>query len=78
MIVTVRVSCGRAAFPSRALCPRCGSASWREEPAGPGVVEEITRTDDAVIASVRLDKGPLVVARVAEGARPGDRLDMSG
>jgi uncharacterized OB-fold protein len=78
MIVTVCESCGRAAFPARALCPRCGSSSWREEPAGPGVVEEITRTADAVIASVRLDKGPLVVARVAEGAGPGDRLDLSG
>jgi uncharacterized OB-fold protein len=77
MAVLVCEDCGRAVLPARALCPRCGGSSWREEPAGQGVVEEVTRTAEAVIASVRLDRGPVVVARVAEGVVPGARLDLS-
>jgi uncharacterized OB-fold protein len=77
VIVLVCESCGQVVFPPRALCPRCGESSWREEPAGSGTVEEVTRTGEGALASVRLDGGPLVVARVPEDAQPGDRLDVT-
>jgi uncharacterized OB-fold protein len=78
MEVLVCEDCGRAVFPARASCPCCGGSAWRKEPAGQGVVEEVTRTAEAVLASVRLDRGPIVVARVTEGSTPGTRLDLSG
>jgi hypothetical protein len=46
-------------------------------PAGSGLVEEMTRVDGAAIASVRLDCGPVVVARVSGDAAPGDRVDLT-
>jgi hypothetical protein len=42
------------------------------------VVEEVTRTTEATIASVRLDRGLLVVVRVAEDAEPGARVYLGG
>lgn len=60
-------ACGHAFFPPRALCSRCGeSAPHRTATAGIGVVEQITDTADATVASVRLEQGPVVIAR----ARP--------
>jgi uncharacterized OB-fold protein len=66
--------CGRALFPARALCPGCGGRDFRSEPAGPGVVEEVTARllEDAStvhIASVRLAQGPVVIARSPDQAR---------
>jgi hypothetical protein len=76
--------CGRAAFPRRILCPDCGSAEWRRHEAGPGTVEEVTvlrrgpgRDYPGVrIGSVRLDEGPLVVARLEPGAAAGSRVRL--
>jgi hypothetical protein len=72
--------CGRALFPPRALCPGCGGTELRLEPAGPGVVEEVTarvRPDGATvaIASVRLARGPVVIAR-APGLEPGAEVAL--
>ena len=65
---------GHAAFPPRALCPRCGSREWREAPAGPGTAEQVTtHRAGREIASVALDAGPVVVAR-ADGVRAGGRV----
>ena len=69
-------SCGRRAFPPRALCPHCGGAAWSREPAGQGVVEEATRVGAVSLASVRLDAGPVVVARLDADAGPGDRVEL--
>jgi uncharacterized OB-fold protein len=77
VIAFVCESCGTVVCPARALCPRCGASSWREVPAGSGLVEETTRVGGAAIASVRLDSGPVVVARVSEDAAPGDRVDLT-
>jgi uncharacterized OB-fold protein len=67
---------GHAAFPPRALCPRCGSREWHEAPAGPGTVEQVTthRTGGR-IASVALDAGPIVVA-AADGVQTGSRVAL--
>ncbi len=69
--------CGNAVFPPRALCPRCGSRDWREEPAGLGTVEEVTtHRAGGFVASVALDAGPVVVARASEGLVPGARVTL--
>ncbi len=69
--------CGYAVFPPRALCPRCGSRDWREEPAGPGTVEQVTTLRaGGLAASVALDAGPVVVARASEGLAPGARVTL--
>lgn len=67
---------GHAAFPPRALCPRCGSPDWHEALAGPGTAEQVTsHRAGGRIASVALDAGPLVVAR-ADGIEPGSRVAL--
>jgi uncharacterized protein len=83
--VSVCRACGRMVFPPRLLCPNCGGASWRRARAGPGGVEEVTTVSHAVgaggevavaLASVRLDAGPVVVARIDGDASPGDRVEL--
>ena len=85
LLVSVCRTCGHTVFPPRLLCPACGGASWRREPAGPGTVEEVTTIRRAVgaggdvsvpLASVRLDAGPVVVAGLDAEARPGDRVEL--
>jgi uncharacterized OB-fold protein len=76
LYVSLCRSCGRRAFPPRALCPDCGGAAWIREPAGQGVVEEATRVGALSLASVRLDTGPVVVARLDADAGPGDRVEL--
>jgi uncharacterized OB-fold protein len=66
--------CETSMFPDRLWCPRCGAAELRHVEAGPGRVEEETtlrRSAEAVrLGTVRLDSGPLIIARLA--ARTGD------
>jgi len=67
---------GHAVFPPRALCPRCGSRDWHDQPAGPGTAEQVTtHRAGGQIASVALDLGPVVVAR-ADGVAPGARVRL--
>ncbi len=79
--VQVCENCGRVRFPPRALCPVCGGRAFRSEPAGPGVVEEVTARllDDGStvhIASVRVAQGPVIVARSPEQAPPGSEVEL--
>jgi uncharacterized protein len=76
--VTVCAECGHAVFPPRALCPRCGAASWQTVEARDGVVEELTERDGVTIASVRLDAGPVIVARGRRPLEPGARVRFTG
>lgn len=87
--LAVCLGCGRAVFPPAAWCFACGGDRWREEELGAGTVEETTFVrrapgrsfDHAVrLASVRLDVGPVVVARLLPGASAGGRvwLELEG
>ena len=81
LAVSVCRTCGKAAFPPRVLCPACGGASWRREWAEEGVVEEMTAVGGAEgapvrFATVRLDAGPVVVARVDDEPRQGGRVEL--
>ena len=80
--VGVCTACGRCVFPPRSLCPECGGAEWVERATAGGVVEETTMlrrvpgadVEPVAIGTVRLDEGPVVVARLHEagtGARVG-------
>ncbi len=73
--------CGTSAFPDRLWCPGCGAGELRHQPAGPGRVEEQTTLrrppafapqDEPVrLGTVRLQAGPLIIARLAPGAGAG-------
>ena len=79
MNVTRCRGCGRLAFPPRLWCPDCSSDAWEEAEAA-GVVETATQARDGTgVATVVLDSGPPVLARV-EGVQPGYRvrLDAKG
>jgi uncharacterized OB-fold protein len=73
---------GHAVYPPRALCPRCHSADWTSEDAGPGTVEETVVVEHVVggaeggitLASVRLDLGPVVIAALDAPLEPGDKV----
>lgn len=73
--------CGHAVWPPRSLCPVCGSPDWTPLAAADGVVEErttVTAPDGttAILGSVRLAAGPVVVARAAEAA-PGEAVHVT-
>jgi uncharacterized OB-fold protein len=70
--------CGHVSWPPRLLCPACGATDFEQVVAGPGVVRQRTDTqtptgEPVALATVLLDAGPWVVARVADAA-PGDRV----
>jgi uncharacterized OB-fold protein len=83
LMVEVCRQCGHAAHPPRLLCPVCAARDWRPERAGAGLVEEVTLLvgagepewrDERRVASVRLDRGPRVIARLTAGVGAGDRV----
>jgi len=79
--------CGTMAFPDRLWCPGCGCGrgELHHVPAGPGRIEEETTlrrppaAEPVRLGTVRLQNGPLVIARLAADAGPGTqvRLDRS-
>jgi uncharacterized protein len=78
-------ACGHSVFPARLLCPRCGAAEWRRTELEEAVVEEATvlrRAPGALslepvsIASVRLEPGVRIVARLESGVGPGARVRL--
>jgi uncharacterized protein len=62
--------CGTKWFPERLGCGRCGGRTFSRIPAGPGTLEEVMGT----LGSVRLDAGPVVIARVDPGTSAGSRV----
>jgi uncharacterized OB-fold protein len=78
--VAVCSACGRAVFPARLLCPRCGANSWHSEDVDQGVVEEVTLlrrapggklAEPVPLGTVQLDGDVLVVARLEPTMEPG-------
>jgi len=79
-------ACGEALFPARYRCPRCGAADWTDEAAPAGVIEESTVVrhrvgasggSDAHLASVRTEAGAVVIARLDEPQRAGERVRLT-
>jgi uncharacterized protein len=76
--VQLCAACGHAVFPRRVLCPVCGSRAWHETPAGPGAVEQLTtHRAGGHVVSVKLDLGPVVVARATADLAPGSRVTLA-
>jgi uncharacterized OB-fold protein len=78
-------TCGHSVFPARLLCPRCGAAGWRRTELEEGVVEETTvlrrapgasSLEPVSIASVSLEPGVRVVARLESDVGPGARVRL--
>lgn len=78
--------CGAGYFPPRLICPRCGARDWTEILVIGGVVEEVTTVrravgdaarEPTVLASVRLDDGPRIIAGIPGSLAPGDRVTLS-
>jgi uncharacterized OB-fold protein len=69
---------GHAVFPPRLLCPVCGERAWADRVVGGATVEETTRvaSPDVRLAAVRTDFGPRIIARLADGAATGDRVEL--
>jgi uncharacterized OB-fold protein len=72
--------CGTSVFPDRLWCPGCGVAELQHVPAGPGRVEEETtlrRSAEPVrLGTVRLEAGPLIIARLAKGTGAGAHVRL--
>jgi uncharacterized protein len=72
--------CGTSAFPDRLWCPGCSASTFQHVPAGPGRVEEETtlrRSAEPVqLGTVRLEAGPLVIARLATHATAGTEVRL--
>jgi uncharacterized OB-fold protein len=73
-------ACARNLFPDRLWCPDCGGETLQHVPAGPGRVEEETtlrRSAEPIrLGTVRLDSGPLVIARLSTGAETGAQVRL--
>jgi uncharacterized OB-fold protein len=75
-------ACGTNAFPDRLWCPGCGGGTLQHVSAGPGRVEEETTlrrpptAEPVVLGTVRLEAGPLVIARLATEAKPGTQVRL--
>jgi uncharacterized OB-fold protein len=72
--------CGTSVFPDRLWCPGCGAGELRHVEAGPGRVEEETtlrRSAEPVrLGTVRLDSGPLIIARLADRSGAGTQVRL--
>ncbi|MGN6870196.1 MAG: Zn-ribbon domain-containing OB-fold protein [Solirubrobacteraceae bacterium] len=72
--------CGTSAFPDRLWCPSCGASAFQPVPAGRGRVEEETTlrrsAEPITLGTVRLEAGPLVIARLAAGAKAGTHVRL--
>lgn len=73
-------ACGRAVWPPRLACSSCGAVEWKQMDASKGTLEEVSELagpgeEHVRICSVRLDAGPVVIAR-AQGVAPGERVSM--
>jgi uncharacterized OB-fold protein len=85
VLVAQCAGCGRLAFPAPLVCHRCGADSWQTSRIDTGVAEEVANvlhavggTSEAVtVGSVRLDDGPLVVARVLGDIEPGQPVRVA-
>lgn len=78
--ITRCTACGNVSWPPRLLCPACGAPGFEPIAAGPGVIKQHTETqtpagEPVALATVVLDAGPWVVARVTD-ATLGDRVTL--
>src|SRR5690606_15030553 len=78
------INCDHRVFPARVFCPRCYSTQWELLAAHFGVVEvctELAARSGAgtmrVLAQVRTDEGPVIIARVSAPMAIETRVALS-
>ncbi|MGU7768655.1 Zn-ribbon domain-containing OB-fold protein [Burkholderia sp. MR1-5-21] len=80
------VQCGEALFPARYFCPTCGGAAWESVEVERGTVCESTVLRHRVagsgdagvnIASVRTDRGPVVIAAMEYAPADGEAVSLA-
>jgi uncharacterized OB-fold protein len=78
--ISVCDDCGKALFPPRLLCPRCGSPAFHEAPVHEGTLEDLGDRGGVVVGMVRVSQGPILIARVLGQPRRGQvvSLDRDG
>lgn len=71
--------CHKLLFPARLLCPFCGGDNFSTVAAGQGTVEETTTLSDGIVlATLSIDGGPRVIARLTgPGAEAGQSLPLT-
>ena len=78
--------CGATVFPARYLCSECGGGDWCERVAERGTVSEWTSVHrrvgaqdggDVLLASVKTDAGPIVIARLDRVVQAGDEVRLA-
>lgn len=78
--------CGTPAYPSRRLCPVCGSGAWRVADASLGAIDDVTvlrhragADDQAVVylATVVTSAGPTVVASLDAALARGTPVELA-
>lgn len=75
--IAVCGSCGRSSFPRPFLCPRCGAREWREEQVASGTLEAVADRGEVRVGAVRLEQGPLAIARIEGDAQEGTTVELS-
>jgi uncharacterized OB-fold protein len=67
------LDCEARLFPLRLLCPSCGGGSLGPALIETGTIEQTTTLHDGtVLATVRPDGGPALIARLTGPAAPGE------
>lgn len=78
IIVQVCVQCAAHYFPFRELCPNCGGRSFGEATAQQGFVERVSAlASGTILATVSIDLGPVVVARVVAPVAIGEGVALT-
>ncbi|WP_458778724.1 Zn-ribbon domain-containing OB-fold protein [Arthrobacter sp. D3-16] len=72
-------SCSNLLFPARLLCAFCGGDSFSLVAVGHGTLEETTTLPDGIVlATLSIDGGPRVIARLTgPGVEPGQSLPLT-
>ena len=75
--VPVCTACEHTLWPPRQVCPRCASTVFSERGADSGILEEMTRNQGTLLASVRSLAGPTVIARLRREAPRGAEVALT-
>ncbi len=75
--VPVCTACEHPLWPPREVCPRCASTVFNERVADSGILEEMTRNQGTLLASVRSVAGPTVIARLCREAPWGAEVALT-
>jgi len=72
------LDCDIRLFPLRLLCPSCGGGRLGRAMVETGTIEQATTMHDGtVLATIRPDGGPALIARLTAPATPGEAVVLT-